>query len=90
MTWKEKVDANKRFLDTLPIDEIYREYECDTIEELKDSIENYIDNHDIELPKILRGLTFSYLDSYDLIDYLHLRYSNFFYEEEMIYHIQFC
>ncbi len=90
MTWKEKVEQNKKILDTIPIYEIYRDNECDTISDLEEVLYDYIYENNIELPEEYSNFPVNYLDSYEFMDYLHGRYPNFFYEEEIICHIHFC
>lgn len=89
MTWKEKVEQNKKILDTIPIYEIYRDNLCDTISDLEDALYDYVYENNIELPEEYCNFPVNYLDSYEFMDYLHERYPNFLYEEEIICHIYF-
>lgn len=89
MTWKEKIEQNKKILDTIPIYEIYRDNECDTISDLEEALYDYVYENNIELPKEYGNFPTNYLDNYDFMDYLHERYPNFSYEEEIICHIYF-
>ena len=89
MTWKEKVEQNKKILDTIPIYEIYKDNECDTISDLEEALYDYVYESDIKLPEEYGNFPVNYLDSYEFMDYLHERYPNFFYEEEIICHIYF-
>ena len=89
MTWKEKVEQNKKILDTIPIYEIYRDNECDTISDLEEVLYDYIYENNIELPEEYGNFPVNYLDSYEFMYYLHKRYPNFFWEEETICHIYF-
>jgi len=90
MTWKEKVQQNKEILDTIPIEEIFKtNLNIDTVSDLEEALYDYVYENNIELPEEYGNFPVNYLDSYEFIDYLHERYPNFFWEEEIVCHVYF-
>lgn len=77
MTWKEAEDYNRKFLDTLPIEQFMKVNQ--NISDLMDILQNTY-GETLEGDCILQGEVFNHLDKEDFVIYLRHRYNANIYE----------
>ena len=85
LTYEEENQLNFNFLDTLDLEEIFRESKTpdkpiffDSIYFFMDSVENYVKDNQIKIPDELQNEVFNFINELDFIDYLHKRYPDSF------------
>ena len=72
LSYREAVELNEKFLDTLDLDKYIKEYEF--VDDMFSAISDDYDDSDI-LPKEFEGCVFNFMDDYELAEYLAKRYN---------------